>query len=352
MIKNGSDQVRKLLNVLYVTNPQAYLSKDGENIVVSIKGSEAKRIPIHNLEGVICFGYLGASPQLMAMCAERGVGLSFLTEYGKFLCRVTGKISGNVLLRKQQYKISDSEEHSSTFAKYFILGKLINCRNVLLRFKRDYKEKCTGEYFDKLHQLEDIIEIVDKTDSKDLDYLRGLEGSGSRLYFENFNLLILNDEVDFEFKGRTKRPPLDRVNALLSFIYVLLASAVTNALETVGLDPQVGFLHRDRPGRNSLALDVMEELRPYLADRLALTLINNNVIKAKDFVTKENGAVLLEDEGRKKVLQYWQTKKKDIITHPILDEKIEIGLLPYVQSLLMARTIRGDMEYYPPFISR
>lgn len=343
--------MRKLLNVLYVTNPQAYLSKDGENVVVLIDGCEAKRFPIHNLEGIVCFGYLGASPKLMAMCAERGVGLSFLTEYGNFLCRITGKISGNVLLRKAQYKISDTEDCSS-YAKYFILGKLINCRNVLLRFKRDYKEKCIEAYFDKLHQLEDVIALVDNTDSSDLDYLRGLEGSGSRLYFENFNTLILNKQSEFTFHGRNKRPPLDRVNALLSFIYVLLASAVTNALETVGLDPQVGFLHRDRPGRNSLALDVMEELRPYLADRIALTLINNQMIKEDDFVVKENGAVLLEDEGRKKVLTYWQTKKKDTITHPILDEKIEIGLLPYVQSLLLARTIRGDIEYYPPFISR
>lgn len=344
--------MRKLLNILYVLNPQAYLAKDGENVVIRVEGESAKRIPIHNLEGIVCFGYLGASPQLMAMCAENGVGLSFLTEYGSFLCRVTGKISGNVLLRKAQYAFSDREEKSAAFAQCFILGKLINCRNILLRFRRDHMDQC-GEFFlKKLRELEDIIALAESANPQDVDYLRGLEGSGAKAYFENFQTLILTDRNVFQFNGRTKRPPLDRVNALLSFVYVLLANAVTNALETVGLDPQVGFLHRDRPGRNSLALDLMEELRPYVADRVVLTLLNNNMIKENDFVVKENEAVLLNEEGRKKVLTYWQTKKKDVIRHPILDEKIEVGLLPYVQALLLARTIRGDMEKYPPFISR
>lgn len=344
--------MRKLCNVLYVTNPEAYLAKDGENVVVRLNGAEAKRIPIHNLEGIVCFGYLGASPQLMAMCAERGVGLSFLTEYGNFLCRVTGKISGNVLLRKAQYQQSDSAEQSCRLAKQFILGKLLNCRNVLLRLKRDHPDQCTKSYLDNLYRMDEAIQAVDQTVSQDLEYLRGLEGNAAKVYFENFQPLILNDREEYIFRGRTKRPPLDRVNALLSFIYVLLANAVTNALETVGLDPQVGFLHRDRPGRPSLALDLMEELRPYIADRLALTLINNRTVKAEDFAVKENGAVLLNEDGRKKVLTFWQTRKKDIILHPILNEKIEIGLLPYVQALLLARTIRGDLEEYPPFIAR
>lgn len=344
--------MRKLLNVLYVMNPQAYLAKDGENVVIRIGEEAAKRIPIHNLEGIVCFGYLGASPQLMAMCAENGVGLSFLTEYGKFLCRVTGKISGNVLLRKAQYAFSDQTEKSAQFAQCFILGKLLNCRNVLLRFRREHAEQCEAGFLKNIREIEDTIALTEATNSQDLEYLRGLEGSGAKAYFENFQTLILADQQTFSFNGRTKRPPLDRVNALLSFVYVLLASAVTNALETVGLDPQVGFLHRDRPGRSSLALDLMEELRPYIADRVVLTLINNGMVKEKDFVVKENEAVLLNEEGRKKVLAYWQTKKKDVIQHPVLDEKIEIGLLPYVQALLLARTIRGDLEKYPPFISR
>lgn len=344
--------MKKLLNVLYVTNPQAYLAKDGENIVVSVERKKVADIPIHNLEGIVCFGYLGATPQLMAMCAERGVGLCFLTEYGKFLCRITGKINGNVLLRKEQYKISDCTAESFKYARYFIMGKLLNCRNVLLRFKRDYKEKCTDEFFAKLYQLQDIIKNVEQTQANDLDYLRGLEGIGAKSYFEAFDFLILNKNDQFKFGGRNKRPPLDRTNALLSFVYVLLTNSVTNALETVGLDPQVGFLHQDRPGRHSLALDLMEELRPYLADRFVLTLINNNVVKENDFVVKENEAVLLNEEGRKKVLTQWQSKKKDILIHPVLDEKIEIGLLPYAQALLLARTIRGDLEYYPPFISK
>lgn len=333
-------------------NPQAYLSKEGENVVIKVEGVVLKRIPIHNLEGIVCFGYLGASPQLMAMCAEKGVGLAFLTEYGNFLCRVTGKISGNVLLRKAQYTISDHEPQSTQFAKLFILGKLINCRNILLRFRRDHGEKCQADFFLNIKSLEDIIALVEAADNCDLEYLRGLEGSGAKTYFANFQTLILADHNIFKFNGRSKRPPLDRVNALLSFVYVLLANTITNALETVGLDPQVGFLHRDRPGRSSLALDLIEELRPYIADRVVLTLINNGMVKEKDFVVKENEAVLLNEDGRKKVLSYWQTRKKDIIRHPIIDEKIEIGLLPYVQSLLLARTIRGDIEEYPPFISK
>lgn len=344
--------MRKLLNVLYVMHPEAYLQKDGENVVVRIKNADAKRIPIHNLEGIVCFGYLGASPQLMAMCAENGVGLTFLTEYGKFLCRVSGKAHGNVLLRKAQYAISAQEKESTCYAKAFITGKLVNCRNVLLRFRRDHSEFCTEGLLKNLREIEDCITLVQKAENPSLDYLRDIEGSGAKAYFENFQALILANHVDFSFQGRSKRPPLDRVNALLSFVYVLLANAVANALETVGLDPQVGFLHQDRSGRNSLALDLMEELRPYVADRTALTLINNGMLKAKDFVVKENGAVLLDEDGRKKVLSYWQTKKKDSIRHPILDEKVEIGLLPYAQALLLARTIRGDLEEYPPFIAK
>lgn len=344
--------MRKLLNVLYVMHPEAYLQKDGENVVVRIKDDDAKRVPIHNLERIVCFGYLGASPQLMALCAENGVGLTFLTEYGKFLCRVSGKTRGNVLLRKAQYALSDRETDSARYAKAFIAGKLVNCRNVLLRFRRDHADHCTEGLLKNLREIEDGLVLLQKAGSPSLDYLRGVEGSAAKAYFENFQALVLADAADFPFHGRTKRPPLDPVNAVLSFVYVLLANAVTNALETVGLDPQVGFLHQDRSGRNSLALDLMEELRPYVADRTALTLLNNGMLKPKDFVIKENGAVLLDEAGRKKVLTYWQTKKRESIRHPVLDEKVEIGLLPYAQAMLLARTIRGDLEEYPPFIAK
>lgn len=340
--------MRKLLNTLYVTNPQAYLSKDGENIVVSLP--EGKRpFPIHNLEGVVCFGYPGASPQLMAMCAERGVALSFVSEYGKFLCRVTGKVSGNVLLRKRQYRLSENAEESGKLARDFVLGKLLNGRNVLNRFRRDYPQRCDAAFLNCLELFQDNIKALYQCDL-DVDSIRGIEGFAAKTYFEAFDKLILLDEEEFHFSGRSKHPPLDRVNALLSFIYVLFAHDVASALETVGLDPQVGFLHQDRPGRNSLALDLMEELRPYLADRLALTLLNTRVLKANDFVQKENGAVLLHPDSRKIVLTHWQKRKKEVITHPILDEKIEIGLIPYAQSLLLARYIRGDIEEYPPYV--
>lgn len=284
------------------------------------------------------------------MCAEKGIGLSFLTEYGKFLCRVNGKISGNVLLRKQQYRLSDERIESGNIARSFVLGKLLNCRNILMRFKREHIELCDATYLNNLEKLDDIISSVNEAVDIDVDSIRGLEGIGAKIYFECFDTLILNNKRDFFFHQRNKRPPLDRMNALLSFIYVLLSHDVTSALETVGLDPQVGFLHRDRPGRNSLALDMMEEIRPYLADRLALTLINTNVLTAKDFVEKENGAVLLHPDSTRVVLTHWQKRKKDITTHPFLGEKIEIGLIPYAQALLFARCIRGDLETYPPFI--
>lgn len=339
-----------MLNVLYVTSPDAYLSKIGENIVISIDNKKVKRIPSHNLEGIVCFGYQGASPKVMAMCAEKGIGLSFVTEYGKFLCRVNGKISGNVLLRKQQYRLSDRHVESGNIARSFVLGKLLNCRNILMRFKREHVELCDVVYLNNLDKLDDIILSVNKGLDLNVDSIRGLEGIGAKIYFDCFDKLILQNKGDFFFRLRSKRPPLDRMNALLSFIYVLLAHDVTSALETVGLDPQVGFLHTDRPGRNSLALDLMEEVRPYLADRLALTLINTNILTAKDFVEKENGAVLLHPDSTKIVLTHWQRRKKDIITHPFLEEKIEIGLIPYAQALLLARYVRGDMEIYPPFI--
>jgi CRISPR-associated protein Cas1 len=343
--------MRKLLNVLYVTSPEAYLSKEGETVIVLI-GEEVKfRIPIHNLEGIVCFGYTGASPALMHLCVERRVALSFLSASGKFLARISGPVNGNVLLRRKQYRLADIPEESLQLAKSFIMGKLYNCKCVLQRFLRDH-----GENTNSL-SIRDCVKILSiqlqkVVSSRNLENLRGVEGEGARTYYGVFDNLILDDKEFFRFSGRSKRPPLDPVNALLSFLYTLLAHDCTAALETVGLDPQVGFLHRERPGRPSLALDLMEELRPYLVDRFVLSLINNRQISAKDFVVKETGAVLMDDEVRKKIIGAWQRRKQEEVIHPFLGERVAVGLIPYTQSMLLARHLRGDLEAYPPFLMK
>jgi CRISPR-associated protein Cas1 len=306
------------------------------------------RIPVHNLEGIVCFGFAGASPKLMHLCCERGVSLSFLTEYGKFMGRVSGRVSGNVLLRRTQYRWSDDVEVSARLARRFIAAKIINSRAVLHRALRDHPEVVDGGSIENaLHWLARMPERLEK--ACDGNAVRGIEGEAAHIYFSNFNQLLLNQKEPFRMAGRNRRPPTDRMNALLSFLYTLLSHEVVAALESVGLDPQVGFLHRDRPGRPSLALDVMEELRPHFADRLAVTLINRNQISAKGFVVKENGAVIMDDDTRKEVLTAWQKRKQEEITHPYLGEKIPLGLVPYVQALLLARHMRGDLEDYPPF---
>jgi CRISPR-associated protein Cas1 len=341
--------LRKLLNTLYITSPEAHLGRDGENIVVRIDDEVRFRIPIHNLESVVTFGYVGASPSLMYLCAERGVALSFLSPSGRLRAKMATPTKGNVLLRRRQYYLSDDEEETLDLARNFVFGKLHNCRSVLRRYLRDYSDSAGGKHVGSVVtrlsiQLEKLLNV------NDLDALRGIEGEGARTYYEVFNHLILESKEDFYFGGRSRRPPLDLPNAVLSFLYSLLAHDCTAALETVGLDPQVGFLHRIRPGRNSLALDLMEELRPYLVDRLTLTLINNRQINAKDFIVKESGAVLLNDEGRKKVIDAWQTRKQQLITHPYMQERIELGLIAHAQAMLLARCIRGDLEAYPPFL--
>ncbi len=343
--------MRKLRNVLYVTNPDSYLSRDGESVTIRVEQKEIARIPIHNLEGIVCFGYMGASLALMELCHENDVGMSFVSPYGKYLARVGGKVSGNVLLRKKQYSVSDDADESAKVAKNFILGKLLNCRSVLLRFSRDYPEGVDRDFQERLDRLSNGI-IRLRESCLPLNELRGMEGLLSKYYFACFDDLILSRDPVFSFSGRSRRPPLDPVNALLSFSYTLIAADCASALESVGLDPQVGFLHRLRPGRPSLALDLMEELRPYLGDRFVLTLLNNHVVRPKDFVVKENGAVLLTDEARKTVLQAWQKRKQEEIMHPFLDERIQIGLLPYSQAMLLARYLRGDTEEYPPFLMR
>ena len=344
--------MRKLLNTLYITNPESYLKKDGENIVVSVERNEIGRIPIHNLEGVICFGFMGASPGVMELCASRNVGLAFVSPYGKFLGRVSGRVSGNVLLRKRQYLLSDDEETASGIAMNCVLGKLLNCRSVLLRFGRDYPERRSPEFAENLRRLGEGIHQMRESPPGTLNELRGREGILSKCYFDCFDDLILSRDPAFMFEFRSRRPPLNRINTLLSFTYTLIAMDCASALESVGLDPQVGFLHRARPGRMSLALDLMEEFRPYLGDRFVLSLINNRVIAADDFLVKENGAVLLTDAGRKIVLAAWQRRKKEEVMHDYLDERVSIGLLPYAQSMLLARHLRGDIDGYPPFVMR
>ncbi|EJG08364.1 CRISPR-associated protein Cas1 [Methanofollis liminatans DSM 4140] len=340
--------MRKLLNTLYVTTPESYLLREGENVVIKINNTEKFRIPIHNLEGIVCFGYMGASPQLMRLCTDNNVGLSFLTPHGKFLARVHGRVRGNVLLRRTQYRKADDAEESLEIARCFIIGKIVNCRTVLGRSLRDHGDAIDHDKIRFIDSL--LIENLQSIDScYNSDSLRGIEGNCAKFYFGALDELILKQKDDFFLSQRNRRPPLDNMNALLSFLYTLLAHDVESALETVGVDPYVGFFHTDRPGRPSLALDLMEELRPFMADRLALNMVNLRQVCRKDFLKKENGGVILTDDGRKEVLSAWQKRKQDEITHPYLNEKISVGLIPYVQAMLLARYLRGDIDGYPPF---
>ncbi len=341
--------MRKLLNVLFVTSEDAYLSLDGENVVVNRDKQESGRFPLHNLSGILCFSYAGASPALMGACGKRGVDLSFCTPTGRFLARAVGEENGNVLLRREQYRIADDPRRSCQIARSMIFGKLYNARWSVERTRRDHPDRIEAERFSAVSQtLRELLPPVAEETS--LDSLRGLEGTGAAAYFSVFDDMILREKEAFRFRGRNRRPPLDPVNAMLSFAYSLLASECTAALESVGLDAYVGFLHRDRPGRTSLAVDLMEELRPCYADRFVLTLINNRVLRGDDFETAENGAVLMKDEARRAFLKAWQERKREEIRHPFLDEKLPWGLVPYVQALLLARYIREDLDAYPPFL--
>lgn len=340
--------MKKLLNTLYVTSEKKYLSLDGENIVIVENGKEMARMPLHNLESIITFSYVGVSPALMGGCVQRNIAITFMTPSGRYLASVTGKTKGNVILRKTQYKISENEEVSTTIAKNFIVGKVFNCRWMLERAKRDhYLQIDVNRIQNASAQLKDALDNIRKcTNAQEL---RGREGAAATVYFSVFNELILQQKDTFFFKTRTRRPPLDKINALLSFTYSMLTSMVTSALEAVGLDPAVGFMHGIRPGRNSLALDMMEEMRPCLADRFVLTLVNKQIISEHDFLEKEDGAIILCDDARNKVLSEWQKRKQVQIIHPFLKEKISWGLVPHVQAMLMARFLRGDLDAYPPF---
>lgn len=343
--------MKKLLNTLYVTTPDSYLSLDGENVVILRKDELDVRVPLHNLEGIVGFGYTGASPALMGKCADKGISLTFMTKHGRFLARVCGENRGNVLLRKEQYRISDQQENCLSYARNMIAAKILNTRNVVERACRDYALRINIEHLkstsSKLNEL-----ALSARNAESMELLRGFEGKSAALYFAVFDEMILQQKSSFYFKGRNKRPPLDNVNALLSFVYTLLAKDMVSSLESVGLDPYVGFMHVDTPGRASLALDMMEELRPILADRFVLSLINKKIVDTDGFKKMEDGAVYMNDDTRKIVLTQWQKRKQDTVNHPFLDEKIEWGLIPYVQSLLLARVIRGDLNGYPPFMSK
>ena len=340
--------MKKLMNTLYVTSEDSYLSLDGENVVVLDKEREIGRLPLHNLEGIVSFGYRGTSPALMGACAERNISLCYLTPQGKFLARVSGKIKGNVILREQQYRSFLDEKKSLEVAKNCITGKIYNARWVLERATRDHSMQVDVEKLKAASEnLKNSLSLV--RDCQSTEQLRGFEGEAARVYFGVFDELILQQKKDFSFHGRSRRPPMDNVNALLSFVYTLLTNMVTSALETVGLDPYVGCLHTERPGRVSLALDLVEELRPVLADRFVVSLINKRMVTGKGFKAKENGAVLMDDETRKILLTEWQNKKKETLMHPFLNEKVEWGIVPYVQAMLLARYLRGDLDGYPPF---
>lgn len=340
--------MRKLLNTLYVTTEDAYLSLEGETVNVLFEDGSHKMIPLINLEGIVSFSYKGASPALMGKCAENNIMLSFFTPRGKYLADTGNSCNGNVLLRRSQYRYAD-DSHALIISKSLIIGKLYNSKYLLLHYARDHSMQLDVE---KIKNASDrITEYLKKAaDAPDSETLRGYEGNAATEYFGVFNQLILNNKDFFKFNGRNRRPTLDPINALLSFIYSLLSNDCSAALRSVGLDPYIGFLHTDRPGRRSLALDLMEELRPIYADRFVLTMINNRIIGVNDFIMQESGAVLIKDSARKQILSEWQKRKQEHIIHPFLKEKIPWGLVPYIQAMLLAKYIREDIDGYPPLL--
>lgn len=338
--------MKKLLNTLYVFTQGVYLHREGETVVASLDREPKLRLPIHTLSGIVCFGQVACSPPLLGLCGERGVHVSFLSGHGRFLARVTGPVSGNVLLRREQMRRADRPEAALEIARGFVLGKLANSRAILQRAQRDHGEN------PRLGQAADAIAGIIRRarQAPDLDTLRGFEGEAANHYFGAFEEMIVAQRGQFAMAGRSRRPPLDPLNALLSLLYTILTHDCAAALEGVGLDPQVGFLHALRPGRPALALDLMEEFRAMLADRVALSLVNRRQITPEGFKTSESGAVTMDDDTRRTVLQTWQQKKQDSVIHPFLQEKVSVGLLPHVQALLLARHLRGDLDAYPPFL--
>lgn len=343
--------MKPLLNTLYVMTQDCYLGLDGETVEVRQDGTVKAKIPLHTLDGIVTFGQISCSPALLAACAERKITVSMMSLSGRFLARVQGPVSGNVLLRRAQYRLADDPAASAALARSFIAAKIVNARLVLQRARRQNPDAPgANELDDACHLLGRLLKNLQRP--LDLAALRGLEGEATRTYFSVFNHLIVAQKDAFYFHTRSRRPPLDNMNALLSFLYAILAHDACSALESVGLDPQVGFLHRERPGRPSLALDLMEEVRPLLADRLALTLINRQQVRPSGFTLLPTGAVRMEDNTRKLVITAYQERKREELLHPYLDEKIPLGLLLHIQAQLLARFIRGDTDAYPPYFWR
>ncbi|MHB9293142.1 putative CRISP-associated protein Cas1 [Hollandina sp. SP2] len=343
--------MKKLLNTLYVTNQGSYLHLEGETVVIKMEGKKVNQFPLHLLDGIVCFGNVLCSPFLLGYGAKRNVSISFLTKYGRFLASVRGPVSGNVLLRRKQYRMADDENATRAIAANVVNGKLANCRMVMNRTIRDHGNKIDAVAVRSAS--ESINKIIDRIPTgATADEVRGFEGQAAATYFKVFNHLIIDQKADFVFTGRNRRPPLDEVNALLSFVYTLLMHDVRSALETVGLDPAVGFLHRDRPGRPGLTLDVMEEFRPVIADRLVLSLINRQQLTKKGFTKAANGTVTMDDATRKTVLVAYQSRKQDKVLHPYINESISLGLFFFIQAMVMARHIRGELDGYAPFLWR
>jgi CRISPR-associated protein Cas1 len=341
--------MRQLLNTLFVTTQGAYISRDGETVLVRVENETKMRVPVHTLDGIVCFGRVSCSPPLMQLCGERSVTISFLSEQGRFWARVQGPVSGNVLLRREQYRRADAAGSVAEIARAIVIAKVANSRSVLLRAVRDHQDTIDGAAI-KL-ACENLARICNNLRlASELDSIRGYEGEAARWYFGVFDHMITSQKSDFMYQERSRRPPLDNMNALLSFIYTLLVHDVTSSLESAGLDPAVGYLHRDRSGRPGLALDFMEELRPFIADRLALSLVNRRQVQGKGFRKTETGGVLMDDDTRKQVLVAYQKRKREEIQHPFLKEKMAVGLLPVAQAILFSRYLRGDLEGYPPFL--
>ena len=346
--------MRRHLNTLYVTTENAWLHKDGENIVVKVDGAEQARVPIHLLGSVVCMGTLGVTPTLLGHCARNGVCVTFTARSGRFLARLEGPVTGNVLLRRSQHRAADDAERSGALASHLVTGKILNQRTVVRRALRDHGEAMPPVGLERLRACERRLTDAARRAShlRDPAAVRGVEGEAARAYYEVFDDLTRREDGLFLFEGRSRRPPLNPMNALLSFLYTLLVHDCRSALEAVGLDPALGFLHSERPGRPSLALDLMEELRPAFADRLALSLVNRRQLSETDFTSAVSGAVTLKEEARKRVLVAYQTRKQDELTHPFLQEKTTWGLVPFIQANQFAAHLRGDLDGYPPFLWR
>lgn len=341
--------MRQLLNTLYINTPDAYLAADGNNVKVLIDQKCVGEVPLQNFESIVTFGYSGVSPALMQKCLDQGISISFISKSGYLKGRVVGKPTGNVYLRRTQYRLADTQTSSLEISKNFIIGKVYNQRWIVERYIRDHSMQIDLDQFRRVSEtLKKGIEEIQNVG--DIDELRGIEGNLATEYFSIFDQMIINQKENFFYHGRNRRPPLDRVNALLSLTYTLLSNECSSGLTANGLDPYVGFMHVDRPGRESLALDIMEELRGVMADRFVLKLVNKKMVHAEDFIEKENGAILLKDDARKMVLSEWQNSKSTAIEHPFLKEKVEWGLIPFVQAQLLARYLRGDLDGYPPFL--